>query len=228
MTQAAPASSADPLSKTIEDLLQVDPTPVADVNASAISYWGNMKDLGLDYGWGPSSMFESLLELTYINTELGWAGAIIASALILRAGLFIGFQRPASDAMAATASLKPAMQPLLDEMEQAKRNGDDDKVQALKLKQQQIMKEFGGPMLKSFSAGAAQAVFGFGAFRSLRGMATLPLPGLATGGYLWFNDLTVADPYYILPVVTGGIMYSIMRVRRPPPYLRTSPQLTLL
>ncbi|KAJ4293315.1 hypothetical protein N0V90_008597 [Kalmusia sp. IMI 367209] len=215
---AATANTAQNVeAKSVEELLSLDPTASVDSNAfvdpiTPITYWGNLKDLGLDYGWGPSAFFESLVELTYINTELGWAGAILASALILRTGLFFMFQRPGSDAMAKTAALRPALQPMMDELEQAKRMGDDDRVQALKLKQQGIMKEFGGPMGKSLGAGVAQAVFGFGAFRSLRGMSTLPVPGMSTEGLAWFTDLTVHDPYYVLPLVTGGIMYSIMRM----------------
>ncbi len=30
-------------------------------------------------------------------------------------------------------------------------------------------------------------------------MATAPVESMTTGGTLWFTDLTLADPYYILP-----------------------------
>lgn len=33
-------------------------------------------------------------------------------------------------------------------------------------------------------------------------MAHLPVESLATGGLLWFKDLTVPDPIFLLPVVT--------------------------
>ena len=36
--------------------------------------------------------------------------------------------------------------------------------------------------------------------------------GFAQGGALWFPDLTVADPYYILPVVTGGTFFAMASV----------------
>ncbi len=44
-------------------------------------------------------------------------------------------------------------------------------------------------------------------FFGLRGMANLPVESLSTGGTLWFHDLTLADPYYILPLCTSASLY---------------------
>lgn len=38
---------------------------------------------------------------------------------------------------------------------------------------------------------------------ALRGMSNLPVPSLKAGGLSWFTDLTVPDPFYILPVATA-------------------------
>jgi len=40
-------------------------------------------------------------------------------------------------------------------------------------------------------------------FRMLWRAAQLPVPGFLTGGLWWFTDLTVPDPYFILPAVSG-------------------------
>jgi len=40
-------------------------------------------------------------------------------------------------------------------------------------------------------------------FFGIRGMANLPLDSFKDGGILWFTDLTLPDPLYILPVVTS-------------------------
>lgn len=37
-------------------------------------------------------------------------------------------------------------------------------------------------------------------------------PGLSTGGIAWFTDLTVSDPYFILPLISAGTMAIVMRV----------------
>lgn len=38
-------------------------------------------------------------------------------------------------------------------------------------------------------------------------MANLPVESLKHGGYWWLQDLTMHDPYYIMPIVTCVTMY---------------------
>ena len=49
-------------------------------------------------------------------------------------------------------------------------------------------------------------------FLAVRGLANYPLESMMYGGTLWFPDLTVADPYYILPVFTAVTMFITMEV----------------
>ncbi len=44
-------------------------------------------------------------------------------------------------------------------------------------------------------------------FFALRGMAYLPVESMNWGGLGWFSDLTVADPYYVLPLLTSATLY---------------------
>ena len=37
---------------------------------------------------------------------------------------------------------------------------------------------------------------------AIREMASVPIESMKTGGMLWFSDLTVPDPYYVLPVLS--------------------------
>jgi YidC/Oxa1 family membrane protein insertase len=204
-----------PSFETVEQLLDAEPKAIADAavdpTMAAVTYWGQLKDMGLDYGWGPTAFFENLIELSYLNTGLGWAGCIGLSTIAIRTALFY-FQVQGSNAGAQLAALKPALQPIMDEMEAAKRRGDDERANALKLKQQAVMGEMGGSLYKSFLTPVMQGVFGYGAFRCLRGMTNLPVAGMETEGYAWFSDLTIADPLYILPAATGAIMFGIMKV----------------
>jgi YidC/Oxa1 family membrane protein insertase len=55
--------------------------------------------------------------------------------------------------------------------------------------------------------------FGFGMYRVLHNMATLPVPSMENGGFLWFQDLTAPDPFYILSIVGPIVMFTMMRVR---------------
>jgi YidC/Oxa1 family membrane protein insertase len=49
-------------------------------------------------------------------------------------------------------------------------------------------------------------------FLGIRGLANYPLESMMYGGTLWFSDLTVPDPYYILPVFTAITMFITMEV----------------
>ncbi|CAH8564087.1 unnamed protein product [Dicrocoelium dendriticum] len=39
-------------------------------------------------------------------------------------------------------------------------------------------------------------------FTGIRGMASLPVESMRTGGLYWFTDLTIPDPYYLLPLIS--------------------------
>lgn len=52
-------------------------------------------------------------------------------------------------------------------------------------------------------------------------MARAPLPSLQEGGLAWFRDLTVTDPYYILPVI-GCTFTAIYMYLTPTPTLAAS------
>lgn len=49
-------------------------------------------------------------------------------------------------------------------------------------------------------------------FWGLRGMTSAPVESMKTGGLLWFPDLTMADPYYILPLSISSTLFIIIEV----------------
>ena len=51
------------------------------------------------------------------------------------------------------------------------------------------------------------------ALAALRGMVNLPVDSMKTGGVSWFTDLTMADPFYILPVCTAVTLLITLEVR---------------
>ncbi|KAK2733635.1 Mitochondrial inner membrane protein oxa1 [Myotisia sp. PD_48] len=179
---------------------------LADIDLSRIpEQMGYLKELGLDYGWGPSSLVQTLLETLHIYGGLPWWGSAIAIAVIIRAILFksmIG----ASDTSVKLQQLKPRLTPIRERMLHCARESDN--IGALQAKQElaSIHREEG---LKPWKAMVPllQIPFGFACFRVLRGMANLPVPTLDNEAFLWITDLTIPDPLFILPVATGGMMY---------------------
>lgn len=49
-------------------------------------------------------------------------------------------------------------------------------------------------------------------FLTLRAMTSYPVEDMATQGLLWFKDLTLADPYYALPVMTASTLFVVLRL----------------
>lgn len=43
-------------------------------------------------------------------------------------------------------------------------------------------------------------------------MADLPVESLKTGGLWWFENLTVPDPYYLLPLITSATLFITIEV----------------
>jgi|688.fasta_scaffold2192741_1 YidC/Oxa1 family membrane protein insertase len=49
-------------------------------------------------------------------------------------------------------------------------------------------------------------------FFGLRNMCNLPVESFRTGGALWFQDLTITDPYFILPLISASTLFIMIQV----------------
>ncbi len=172
---------------------------------------GYLKSLGLDYGWGPTAFIETLLEHIHIYTGTPWWASIVLTAVAIRLALFKPYIA-AANVSARLAAIQPITAPIRDKMMAARKAGNQ---QGMLLARQELMAVHKKADIQTYKAFVPllQIFLGYGTFRLFRGMATLPVPGLETGGFLWLHDLTVADPFYILPVATAGAFYLVMRVR---------------
>ena len=72
------------------------------------------------------------------------------------------------------------------------------------------MKDNNCSPLKSFIVPAVQAPLFMTFFFALRGLADAGLPSMKTGGFSWFTDLTVADPFTVLPILSSLSMLLVL------------------
>ena len=202
----------------MDNILKEPDAPVAPMSSysgdptTAIDRIGALKDMGLDFGWGPTSTFEWLIEHVYLMSPWAWGGAIIASTVILRTSLFY-FNWKASGNMAKLAALTPLMRDQNERLKKAMQEGDQEAAAYYRSRIGGTYKEAGINPISGLIPIGFQAAFGFGAFRCIRNMAELPVPGMEQSGFLWFQNLAIADPYYILPALGGGFMYLFIKVR---------------
>lgn len=172
---------------------------------------GYLKEIGLDYGWGPTAMVEWALEHVHIWSGLPWWSSIAITALGLRLVMAPLFLR-SSDIGARMQAMQPVIKPINDRMKAAMTTSDMEAATKLRAELKAVYKAAGIAPSAMLAPALIQGIFGFCAFRLMRAMANLPVPGLENGGFLWLSDLTARDPYYILPAVMAASMHVVFRL----------------
>ncbi|KAK0663051.1 Mitochondrial inner membrane protein OXA1 [Lasiodiplodia hormozganensis] len=206
---AADVASSTPVQAASESVDGVTDAFLANI-ANMPEQIGYLKAIGLDYGWGPTACIEWLLEHVHIWGDLPWWSSIIVTAVVVRTALFPLFMKT-SDVTARQTALKEITDPLSAKMNAARIAGNTDQMMMARMELMQVYKHAGIKVWEAFYAPAAQAITGYCTWKLLRAMAALPVPGLETGGLLWLKDLTVADPYCILPVAFGALIHIVSR-----------------
>ena len=211
-TGSANASPTTPSTELFDSSIVSD---LPDIDISHIpEKIGYLKELGLDYGWGPSSIVQTLLESIHIYSGIPWCGSVVATALVIRLGLFYSVVH-ASDTSSRLHEVKPLLDPVRERMTEFARAGDQIGAMREKKNAELIQEEHGIKTWKAFVP-FLQIPLGYGCFRVLRGMAALPVPALETEHVLWLTDLTVRDPTFLIPIATGAMMFYAMKVRFQP------------
>lgn len=172
---------------------------------------GYLKSLGLDYGWGPTAVVEWTLEHIHVLTGTPWWASIILTALFFRLAFLYTFMSAADNA-ARMKAIQPIIKPLMQKSQAAQFSGNTAAVMQLRNEMKIINKRAGVSLWKGFVP-MLTGFTGYGSFVLLRAMSNLPVPGIETGGILWFHNLAVTDPFLILPVATSFTMYSLFKVR---------------
>ncbi|RJE19684.1 Mitochondrial export translocase Oxa1 [Aspergillus sclerotialis] len=198
-----PASTPDPGSTDFSDLSNVDVTSIPE----KIGY---LKDLGLDYGWGPTSFMQYVIEHLHMWAGLPWWASTVGAGLLIRF-LLLKPMMGAADNGAKMHNIKPILAPYNERMRKAQIKGDRAELLQVSQEMRGIRSEHGIKLRRTFLP-LIQVPFGYGVYRAVRGMASLPVPGLANESFAWIKDFTVADPTYILPLISSlSLHYSLKK-----------------
>lgn len=191
------------MTTSLDEVTSSIPPPVYD-------HLGFLKEMGLDYGWGPTALVETLLEHVHIYLGTPWWASIGISMLIIRATLF-KIYIDAADASARRTTIKHLEEPLMARIRAAQAQRDQKAYQEAMIERIALNKAAGIIWWKPLVP-FLQLPIGFGTFRLMRGMASLPVPGLDTGGLMWISDLTQSDPYFVVPLATAAAYYFTFKV----------------
>ncbi|KAI0243996.1 hypothetical protein L0F63_004177, partial [Massospora cicadina] len=188
--------------------LFIEPTLIPEVDLDAPLRLGSFGELGL-CNYTPVGLLEKVMEVMTVATGMPWWVTICAVTLGIRSAtlpLLLYTNHKSSQ----LHNLKPEMDLIAFRLNRAKKSRDAFELQLQTYKLKELFMKHKLNPLSVMVAPLIQAPIMLSFFMALRAMAEAPVPGFASGGLLWFTDLTAADPYGVLPVMCGlGLLASV-------------------
>lgn len=108
----------------------------------------------------------------------------------------------------------------------AARSGDRQLAHARQKEMQEFMSKAGVAPMRVLLGPLVQFPVFISFFVSIRRLATND-PTLQTGGTAWFTDLSVMDPFYILPVICGVTLFAMTEIGGDSGSTKMTPQMRL-
>ncbi|KAF9221744.1 hypothetical protein BS17DRAFT_736899 [Gyrodon lividus] len=224
---ALASTPSDNVAQTVTSALDTIPSPdsvsevppvdtsiaVSDLSEMAADVilplqYGDFAALGLT-SWWPAGIIRWSFEVLQVSTGMPWFYTIIAGTLFWRAIVI-----PNNLTSIRSAAL---IRPHADEIKAL----DDQAVKAdqrgkmeLMLKKQQLYQKAGVSLKAMMLNPVIQVTANLGLFFAVRQMVTLPVVQLTQSGVWFLPDLTVGDPYYIMPVLVAilvNLQVSVMK-----------------
>lgn len=222
---AADSSAPHPVLGSSPELVSADPTPVltqplieqvADAAPTAVEVLQavtaepRLTELGLG-AYTPVGLIQNLLDFMHLDLGFPWWGAIVAGTVLARLVVFPAIVKGQREAVKLNNVL-PEMTKLTNRMTEAKQSGNKFEFSKAYSELTLFQKKHDVNPFRGFLIPLVQAPVFISFFIALRQMSYLPVPSMQTGGVLWFPDLTIADPFYILPLAVTGTMFFILEL----------------
>lgn len=118
---------------------------------------------------------------------------------------------------ARLTAVTPQMNELMEVLKEAKKTNNNHEMTMAQRHLNELFKENNVHPLRGLKMIFFQIPVFVTMFSALRRMADAPIPGLHDGGFGWVTDLTLQDPYYILPITSMVLTNIVLRVCRPLP-----------
>ncbi|CDH14595.1 probable Mitochondrial inner membrane protein OXA1 [Zygosaccharomyces bailii ISA1307] len=184
----------------------IDQTSQAIGEAS--NHIGYLHSIGLAKSWWwPADVVQQTLEFVHVYTGLPWWGTICVVTIAVRILMFPIYVK-SSDTVARNSHIKPQMDKL---NAQLMSTTDLSEGQKVAMKRKKLLAEHG---IKNrwMAAPMLQIPVALGFFAGIRHMANFPVDGFTNQGIAWFTDLSQADPYLGLQVITAAVLIGFSRL----------------
>ncbi|SCV03928.1 LAMI_0H12068g1_1 [Lachancea mirantina] len=183
-------------------------TQLGQAVGEASTHVGYLSSIGLAKSWWwPPDLIQNIMEQIHVYTGLPWWGTIVTTTVLVRLLMFPLYVK-SSDTIARNSKIKPEMDKINEEL-----FGATDMVegQQIAMKRKKLLAE-NGIKNRYLAAPMLQLPVALGFFSGIREMANYPVDGFTTQGLAWFRDLSLADPYLGLQIITATVFISFTRL----------------
>lgn len=212
-----PQAGANGQTPTLIDLVNNSGLPLEDVlNAPEAVHAAvavkDLKEIGLDHYFFsiPGWLCDSLVGFHNLS-GLPWWASIMGLTVMVR----LAISPKVVSNMRHNVRLQavgPQMRSLMKMMTDAKKSGDTPTQQVATQHLQQLFKDNDVSPFRPITMMLIQTPFFLSMFYGMRRLADLPFPAFKEGGFSWITDLTVADPYCVLPVTSVLLQLLVLRL----------------
>lgn len=206
------ASSTAPISSTTPPHTFSLETIPTELSESINETRRTLQEYGLG-GSTPSGWVQSLLEWVHLTTGLPWYATIGLTVITVRMMLLPIMVGGISN-NARLARIQPQLMANIASIKKAQQDGNTLQVHKLQLATRQLFEDNKCGPLRGLMLPLIQMPLFISFFFALRGMAAAGLPDFTTGGVAWFTNLSIPDPYYVLPVVSAAATLAVLQVSR--------------
>jgi len=195
---------------TNELILDFIPEKPLAVDATTILGEPSFESLDLA-SWWPSGRVQYFMEQVHVCLGLEWWQTIILTTFCVRLLVF-PLVVMAQKNVSAMNNIMPQMSKIQQKLTDARRRGDVYESAQLGQQLQVFMTKEGVNPIKNIVPVLFQLPIFMSMFFGLRAMANCPVPSMEHGGFLWIENLTMADPFYLLPILTSTTLYVQMKL----------------
>ena len=195
-----------PLLENSESSTEAVPTITENI-ATTLDETSSLADYGLVGHTYPHHWIQNLLDYMHGSLDIGWIPAIAIVTVALRClalPTYIKmrqFNTRMSNHLPKTTELQFAIMQASNPIELNKK----------RLEYMEYLKMHNLNPLKPFLFALPMSAIFLSFFAALRGISEAKVASFVNGGALWFKDLTVPDPYYILPMLACSSLYLLLR-----------------
>lgn len=157
----------------------------------------------------PVHWFETALAVTRDFTGLPWWASIIAWTVMIKA-ITLPFSIGQVKSSIRFQNIRHLVEPFQQAASQYQKQGNIPAARSQYLKARALMVENQCSPLRTLKFGFSSIPIFIAAFMSVKDVFDSKMISLQTGGALWFTDLTVPDPYYLLPLLSAiGLTFNV-------------------